>query len=71
MLMACTRWQIRGMRWAVIAPLLLGLSLADEGPAPPPPLLASRHFITQTEGAACLDGTPPAYWLVKGAEQTK
>ena len=27
--------------------------------------------LPQTNGAACLDGTPPAYWLVKGAEKTK
>ena len=31
----------------------------------------SLFKLPQTNGAACLDGTPPAYWLVQGTETTK
>ena len=44
------------------------LKLDDDGLSYP---FMPLHKLPQDDGAACLDGSPPAFWFLEGAESTK
>lgn len=51
--------------------MLLLVPLAAVGAATAGYPLMPLFKLPQTTGAACLDGTPPAYWFLEGAEKSK